>query len=75
MGYADPRTDEERRIAKISDDAFDSGWNDALNEVDNTCRLLMIRSAEDQATVRAVASALDKVRVRIRELRDQEANK
>ena len=39
-----------------------------MGKVDEVCRTLMIQAAEDQSTVRAVASALDKVRVRIREL-------
>ena len=39
--------------------------------IDAVCRTLMIRAAEDQSTVRAVASALDKVRVVIRERNEQ----
>jgi hypothetical protein len=38
-----------------------------LEAVDAVCRTLMIRAAENQPTVRAVASALDKVRMVIRE--------
>lgn len=41
--------------------------NETLEAIDAVCRTLMIQAADDQKTVLAVAQAIDKIRVAIRD--------
>lgn len=64
---------EIERLSAVDEAALGNELDlvEALEAVDARCRMLMIEAASDQSTVRAVGVALDKVRVRIRELMDQ----
>ena len=62
-----PGTMARMQIDRAIDDLVRIGVGAEREAIDAVCRTLMIQAAEDQATVRAVASALDKVRVAIRD--------